>query len=41
MKPLVIIADDLSGAAESAAGFLLRSSGISLGSAQMRPTDQE
>ncbi|MBJ7481785.1 4-hydroxythreonine-4-phosphate dehydrogenase PdxA [Rhodococcus sp. (in: high G+C Gram-positive bacteria)] len=30
MKPLVIIADDLSGAAESAAGFLLRSSGISL-----------
>ncbi|ROZ42553.1 4-hydroxythreonine-4-phosphate dehydrogenase PdxA [Rhodococcus sp. WS3] len=34
MKPLVVIADDLSGAAESAAGFLARSSSVSL---RLRP----
>lgn len=38
MKPLVVIADDLSGAAESAAGFLSRSSAVSL---RLRPGVQD
>lgn len=38
MKPLVVIADDLSGAAESAAGFLSRSGAVSL---RLRPGAQD